>query len=126
MTEVALLSTFECSFGIIVACAPELRGFLDNSVNQDLENGCVSDSSRSDVALELTERDPTGYRKSIPGQRKSGPRQISGDFEFVRGWSGRYIFKHVDFEVRSSLASENTRAQERGRTRRMESWETMS
>ena len=126
-THIALLSTFECSFGIIVACAPELRILVHNnagsdSIGKDLENGEVCDPS--EMNDDLNQREPTPTRNST-FERLGRPRPISGNFEFVRGWSGRYIFKHVDFEIRSSIESENSRTRKQVQRRRTEEWEML-
>ena len=116
-TEVALLTSLECSIAIIVACCPTLRLIFRRSGENDMNVSGLGNT----------------YKHYRVGQGRHGTNKHENDpesslhdedcatdieFRLIPGLKGQHILKHVDFEIMSERASQTATP-----TIRMEDWD---
>jgi hypothetical protein len=116
-TAVAIWTALECSIGLIVACCPALRVLLRRP-------GDRSTGHHSSAESVHVQQRPPGKQSRRLSKRVSG-RETEGRM-LVLGPHDRRIYKAVDFEIASDVASESSRQPMRGGNRvsgtRVESW----
>jgi hypothetical protein len=114
ITEVAVWTALECSVAIIVACCPALRLLFRRPPRSETDSSVEKENvhhrhgrGRNNVNPKRMDYESSLYEGSIT------------DTELVAGANGRFIFKHVDFEIKSERGSKTAQTIKL----RSESWE---